>query len=290
MSDSIDLLEIETSEISIKYKEILEEINNERKKLEHYYDEKEIIKLEEEYKYYKNSEKKGLCNYALKYENYIKIKKDYEEYLENKPLENPDDIKIYINKKIDKLKYDLLNKNICEEILLKNKKLKKYEKKYELYIFYEFMSYNFSYEYWYEELEKIQDEHNFEIIKNYLKGKFYPKKVNHNPFDGQTHEFRILQKNKFPEEHKENCELYVNYMLRRDKPREALFESINNYLTIVEKGIMIMELDENNFKKVNDAIKKKQITIYDDININNPNYKSYNLEEFIEFYKQKNDI
>lgn len=36
---------------------------------------------------------------------YLKIKKDYEDVLDKKPLENKDEIKIYINKKIEELKY-----------------------------------------------------------------------------------------------------------------------------------------------------------------------------------------
>ena len=280
MSDLIDLLEIETSEISQKYDEILEEINKERKKLEEYYDEKEIKKLEEEYKYYKNSEKKGLCNYALKYEKYIKIKKDYEEYLEKKPLENSDEIKMYINKKIDELRYNLLNKNICEEILLKNKKLKKYEKKYELYIFYEFMIHNFPYQYIDEELEKFQDENNLEIIKNYLEGKYFPIYINNYNNNGNI-QFHNLNKLNYIKENGEYYnDSYINYMLRRGEYRRKIFNSILDYLTKVEEGIIIMELDENNLKNVNDEIKKMYL------NYNNEYGK---LEKWFEYYKTKNN-
>lgn len=198
-----------------------------------------------------------------------------------------EEIKIHINEKVDEVKNYLLNINtdlkfLEEEILKINKKLKKYEKKYELYIFYEFINnYQFKNQFIDENIGKINNENNLEILKNLLEGKkmMYVNCIE--PKGPETGVYNLKHLEYKEPSTKFNNEI-INYIFRDNTVNNQLYLTILNFLKIIDKRIEVMENDINKKKMIDDEIKKYTTALY--LN-HNKKYSWYNLEELYDLYK-----
>ena len=183
MNDKNSDCKINTENILESFEKIKKELSDEKNILLNFLNEKTIADIEHKYYENKNSEIKGIKQYAEKYEKYLMVKKKYEEYLENKPLENFNDVKIYIDKKLNKVFPRKTIDSTVDNILKLNEYLKKYESKYELYIFFEFICSNRSFkidvDIDYEQnktaqkilndcFSKICDKNSLKVLNNYF--------------------------------------------------------------------------------------------------------------------------
>jgi hypothetical protein len=132
--------------IKNKYLKIKNDVNEFEISLVNYYDEQTIDNLKNNYNDYTSSNIKMKKEFTTLYKEFLTVEKEYNKYLENAPLQTLDEVKLYINSKCtdidekisdinDKIN-NMTEKNIKDKLIDICSKLKQYEKKYDIFIYY----------------------------------------------------------------------------------------------------------------------------------------------------------
>jgi hypothetical protein len=263
--------------IITKYEELTQKLNNEKNKLLDYYNLEKIKEIQNNYENELNSKIKGIREYAKIYNQYLNIKDEYENYLECKQLENTNEIKLYINKKNEELKYYLLNKDSDHDLLIKdilelNKKLKKYEEKYELLLFCElFIKNNNKINLLFFNINQLINKNNLEIFNRLFEKKNF---IISGGYGGNQTQYTIQEIDFLinVNDYKTSNDISFNYLFAEHEKILSFLTDLKNTLSRIFKLIIFIE--KYNFYKY--YLKtKEQLNVYIKKYINGINLSNY---------------